>query len=200
MNKQFIKINKSSATWSNRKTKLGRYINCNTLLTMIYWLIDNTFVIIGDQVFKQVIGIPMGTDCAPYLANLFLYSYEFEFMNSTLKLKDFSTLHKFNHCFRYIDDLLTVNNDMQMKDFKTRIYPPELDLNCEDKSDQEVNYLDLNLTIKDKAIEYKLFDKRDKFNFSIVNFPNLHGIFQQVNPMESFFHRWYALFAVAKVL
>ena len=114
-------------------------------------------------------------DCAPYLANLFLYSYEFDFLNDTLKQKDLSTLYKFNKCYRYIDDLLAVNNDKTLDDFKGRIYPPELQLNCEDKNDQEVNYLDLHLEIKNKCIQYRLYDKRDNFGFSIVNFPDLSG-------------------------
>ena len=117
----------------------------------------------------------MGTDCAPYLANLFLFSYEFDFLNSTLKKKDFSTLFKFNKCHRYIDDLLAVNNDGTLELYKNKIYPPELTLTCEDKNDQEVNYLDLHLEIKDSSINYQLFDKRDNFGFFIVNFPDLSG-------------------------
>jgi len=174
MNKKFIKVTTRSARWNNSKSK-GSNIDCNTLIQMIDWLIDNTFVTIGNSVFKQVIGIPMGTDCAPYLANLFLFAYEFEFLNDTLKQKDFSTLYKFNKCHRYIDDLLAVNNDGILDDFKGRIYPPELELNCEDKSDQEVNYLDLHLKVNNSTIEYRLFDKRDNFGFEIVNFPDLSG-------------------------
>ena len=111
----------------------------------------------------------------PYLVNLFLFAYEFEFLQSALKLKDYSTLYKFNKCHRYIDDLLAVNNDGILNDFKARIYPPELQLNCEDKNDQEVNYLDLHLEIKNSSIQYRLFDKRDNFKFNIVNFPDLSG-------------------------
>ena len=69
-----------------------------------------------------------------------------DFLNDTLKHKDFSTLYKFNKCYRYIDDLLAINNDRSLNDFKSRI-PPELQLNCEDKSDKEVNYLDLHLKV-----------------------------------------------------
>jgi hypothetical protein len=43
------------------------------------FLIDNIFVSFGGILFQQVVGIPMGTNCAPLLANLFLYSYESEF-------------------------------------------------------------------------------------------------------------------------
>jgi hypothetical protein len=126
MNKKFIKVNSKSAKWTNTCKKGGNIIDCDTLIEMIDWLIDNTFVTIGTSVFKQVIGIPIRTDCAPYLANFFLYSYEFDFLNDTLKEKDFDTLYKFNKCHRYIDDLLAVNNDGLLTDFKDRIYPTRI--------------------------------------------------------------------------
>ena len=47
---------------------------------MLEFLIDNIFVVFGNQVFQQSVGIPMGTNCAPLLADLFLYSYEAEFI------------------------------------------------------------------------------------------------------------------------
>jgi len=117
----------------------------------------------------------MGTDCAPYLANLFLFAYEFAFLNDTLKEKDFKTLHKFKKCYRYIDDLLDVTVMENLKSLKTEFTPPELKLTSEDKNDQEVTYLDLQLNIEKSSINYKLYDKRDNFGFAIVNFPDLHG-------------------------
>ena len=39
-------------------------------------LIDNIFVFFGGRVFQQIVGIPMSTNCAPLLADLFLYSYK----------------------------------------------------------------------------------------------------------------------------
>ena len=54
------------------------------------------------------------------------------------------------------------------------IYPEELALTT-DNAISEVNYLDLTLTIIDHEITYRLFDKRDSFTFSIVNFPDLSG-------------------------
>jgi hypothetical protein len=44
------------------------------------FLIDNIFVSFGGTLFQQVVGIPMGTNCAPLLADLFLYSYESELL------------------------------------------------------------------------------------------------------------------------
>ena len=53
-----------------------------------------------------MIGIPMGTDCAPFLANLFLF---YKFMKEKLK-RDKQLAKTFSNTFRYIDDLLTLNN------------------------------------------------------------------------------------------
>ena len=50
-----------------------------------------------------------------------------------------------------------------------------MNLTSEDKNDQEVNFLDLHLFIQNKKLFHGLYDKRDKFNFPIVNFPNLSG-------------------------
>ena len=155
--------------------KTGLYLSCDDVVYLLEWLVDNTYVTIGDKIFKQCIGIPMGTDCAPYLANLFLYAYEFDFMNNLIKKKNWMMLRKFSRCFRYIDDLLTINNDNFMERWAHKIYPQELSLTCEDKTDQEVNFLDLHLEIKKQTLSHRLFDKRDNFKFPIVNFPNLSG-------------------------
>ena len=66
------------------------------------WLIDNIYVTFGDQCFRQVIGIPMGTDCAPFLANLFLYSYEYKWIVKQKKLKNWHILKFFRSSSRYI--------------------------------------------------------------------------------------------------
>ena len=51
---------------------------------MLEFLVDNIFVVFGGKVFQQIVGIPMGTNCAPLLADIFLYSYEAEFIQSLL--------------------------------------------------------------------------------------------------------------------
>ena len=57
---------------------------------MLEFLIDNIFVSLGGTPFQQVVGIPMGTNCAPPLSDLFLYSYELEFLQKLVKDK---TIH-----------------------------------------------------------------------------------------------------------
>ena len=96
-------------------------------------------------------------------------------MNEKLKKKNFDLLQKFKNCCRYIDDLFAINNSKTLLQLKHKIYPPELDITTDDESDQHVHYLDLDILIKTNSFSYCIYDKRDKFNFPIVNFPNLSG-------------------------
>ena len=54
-----------------------------------------------------------------------------------------------------------------------RIYPPELQLNKTYTSDTEVPFLDMHLSISNGFVSSKIYDKRDDFDFDIVNFPFL---------------------------
>ena len=56
-----------------------------------------------------------------------------------------------------------------------RIYPTELQLNKANVSDNEAAFLDLNLSIHNDTISTKIYNKRDEFDFGIVNFPFLDG-------------------------
>ena len=108
---------------------------------MLEFLVDNIFVVFGEKVFQQIVGIPMGTNCAPLLADIFLYSYEAEFIQSLLstgkkKLSISVQLH------RYIDDVLSINNP----DFETylgQVYPAELEIKDATESNTSASYLDL---------------------------------------------------------
>ena len=71
--RKFIKIGKESAHWSSSRGKKGHCWDKDELIKHVKWLITNIYVTCGDSMFKQVIGIPIGTDCAPFLANLFFF-------------------------------------------------------------------------------------------------------------------------------
>ena len=172
--RRYIHIGRTTATWNRAKGNNNHSWNANDLISHVNYLIDNIYVVCGNTLFRQVIGIPMGTDCAPFLANLFLYSYECEWICRKSEIKEFDILNKFKNCFRYIDDLLCINNDQMMDDVMTEIYPPELSLTS-DEAIVQANYLDLSIEIKNGKIHTSLFDKRDTFGFTIVNFPDLSG-------------------------
>ena len=88
------------------------------------FLIDNIFVTFGGRVFQQTVGIPMGTNCAPLLADLFIYYYETDFIQELISKMDKNLAISFNFTFRYIDDVLSLNN---LK-FVEQIYPIELQI------------------------------------------------------------------------
>ena len=92
---------------------------------MIEFLIDNIFVQFGGCLFHQVIGILMGTNCAPLLADLFLFSYDSEFLDNMIKGGHRRLARSFNLCCRYIDDLIVFNYN-KFLDYLQEIYPSEL--------------------------------------------------------------------------
>lgn len=144
---------------------------------MFDFLIDNIFVTFGGRVFQQTVGIPMGTNCAPLLANLFLYYYEADFMQELLRKKDKKLAISFNSTFRYIDDVLSLNNS-KFGDYVDCIYPIELEITDTTDTIKSASYLDLHLEIDNKGwLKTKLYDKRDDFSFPIVNFPFLSSNF-----------------------
>ena len=72
--------------------------------------------------------------------------------------------------------LLLINNDDYLKQHKHDIYPKELDLTSDDKDNQHVHFLDLDLLIVGKGFSYSIYDKRDNFDFPIINnYPDLSG-------------------------
>ena len=94
---------------------------------MLEFLIDNIFVSFGGILLQQVVGIPMGTHCAPLLADLFLYSHESEFLQRLVKDKKIHEARAFNFTYRYIDDVFSINNS-RFAEFLPLIYPPELEI------------------------------------------------------------------------
>ena len=77
---------------------------------MVEFLINNIFVKFGGHLFRQVIGIPMGTNCAFLLADLLLFSYEVIFLDNMTRSGHRKLARSFNLCFRYINDLIAFSN------------------------------------------------------------------------------------------
>ena len=117
-------------------------------------------------------GIPMGTNCAPLLADVFLSSYKNEFLDKLIKEGKRKLARKFNLSYHYTDDLISFNNK-RFKEFISDIYSKDLTVSETTESTSIPSYLDL-LFIRYKSnnihITTKLSDKRDAFGFHIVNF------------------------------
>ena len=78
------------------------------IIKMLKFLVDNIIVVFAGKVFQQIIRIRMGTNCAPLIADIFLYSYEAEFIQSLLSAGKKRLASQFNFTYRYIDDVLSI--------------------------------------------------------------------------------------------
>jgi hypothetical protein len=136
---------------------------------------------------QQTDGIPMGTNCAPLLADSFLYSYEADFIQGLLRKNQTKLVRCFNFMFRYIDDVLSLNNS-RLGDFIDRIYPIGLEIKDTTDTDTSASYLDLHFEIDSEGrLRTKLDDKRDAFKFPIVNFPFICSIWSIYLSVDTIF-------------
>lgn len=172
------------AQWSNKggsKNK-RRAIDRDELKRLLKLLIDNIYVTFGDKVFRQFIGIPMGTDCAPFLANLYLYAKESKWIDRLIDNNQLDLAKKMKSTLRYIDDLMAPNGGTTINEWtiqdnedRARIYPKSLKLKKENTNSGEANFLDLTLKVNDGKLILSIYDKRDVFPFHVVSYPDLSG-------------------------
>ena len=116
----------------------------------------------------------MGTNCAPLVADLFLFCYERDFMLSLSDNNQTDIIEALNTTSRYLDDLLNIDNP-NFEQMVGQIYPTELQLNKANSSDTEAPFFGLELVKNKWHSFFLIYDKRDDFNFEIVNFPFLDG-------------------------
>ena len=89
------------------------------------FLLGNIFIRFGTKLYRQVVGIPLGNNCAPLVADLFLFSYEGHFMVSLSDDKQAGIIGAFNTKSRYLDDVLNIN-DVDFDYMISQIYNREL--------------------------------------------------------------------------
>ena len=127
----------------------------------------------GGRLFRHMIGIPVGTNCAPLLTDLFLYSYKNEFLDNMIRSGHRRLARSFNLCCRYKDDVIVFNNK-KLLEYLKEIYPSHLTVEKANESDHLAHFLDLAFIIDSGGkLSTRLYDKRDNFDFHIVNFPFL---------------------------
>jgi disulfide oxidoreductase YuzD len=185
---------KGRSTWVTKSnqtdTTCSKAVTAERIKEWVRYLLKRLFVKVGNKIQLQEIGLPMGTSCSPFLANLVLFMFEFEFFtNQIAKVRPWhgqlsmdsaedsanqlspvgcrlSDLKKLALCTRYIDDLW--NPLMRKAKFQAivkQIYPEWLQLGLEDEG-THVNYLDMTIwwaTTADKVEWHsKLYDKKVK--------------------------------------
>ena len=169
--KAFINVNLKKAFFSDNSTRGYTSLKESDFNKILFFILDNIYVKFGSKIFKQKKGIPIGLDSGQDIANLLLYYYESDYVKE-LSRDDIVTARKFCNSSRYIDDLFSADFS-DFGDHLPHIYPPELELTKSNNDDLRVDYLDLRIVSDNNSLNFSLYDKRDAFNFEVVNFPFL---------------------------
>ena len=109
------------------------------------------------KLFGQIDGIPMSTNCAPLVVDLFLFCYERE-MDSLNHVNQADVIEAFNSTSRYLDDLLNFDNPY-FEGIVNQVYPPEQQLNKANATDTKAPFLDLRLSVANGFVSSKIDDK-----------------------------------------
>jgi hypothetical protein len=118
----------------------------------------------------------MGTNSVPLLADLFLYSYEVEFIQKFLHERNKPLAVAFNSTFRYID-VLSINND-QFHSYVSMSYIP---VNLKLKTPQN-HLLQLHTNIDaGRKLTIQVYDKRDDFSYVATSHYHLHTGYTSLN-------------------
>ena len=155
------------------------------IIKMLGFLVDNIFMVFAGKVFQQIVGIPMGTNCAPLLADIFLYLYEAEFIQSLLSTGRKQLASRFNFTYRYIDDVLSINNP-EFGNYLGQMYPVEFEI-----KDTKESYF----CRSGRTVNFTLpFMTNETISISTSQiFHSLVVIFQPRPPMASLFRSLYVM-------
>ena len=120
----YIACNERQAFFTSGDTKRYKLWPYQNVCESLIYLLDNIYIRFGTKLYRQIVGIPMGTNCAPLVADLFLFCYERDFMTSLSGVKQAEFIEAFKSTSRYLDDLLNIDNPF-FEGMVNRIYPPE---------------------------------------------------------------------------
>ena len=140
--------------FTSKQPKRIKLWSCQKMCDALHYLLDNIFIRFGSNLYRQIVGIPMGTNCAPLVADLFLFCYEIDFILSLSDNNQTDIIEAFNSTSRYLDDLLNIANQY-FEQMVGQINPTELQLNKANSSDTEAPFLDFNLSITNDIVLLK---------------------------------------------
>jgi hypothetical protein len=179
--------------WLKNKAEINLFENLHSFkvaeaLDLISWLdflLDSLFLCFGQGFYRQCIGIPMGTNCVVYLANFYLFTYEFDFIKHLLKSNTCPVvLHRLSLVHRFVDDLFVPDfpdflNFMYLNQdsFGSSIYPKtSCELNCTSKG-FSCNFLDLAVRQSPQGLSCDIFDKHSQPEYAgieMIRMPHVH--------------------------
>lgn len=197
---------KSRATWKASKrpgschTNKEHSFDTNAIVDLVSFLVANTFLVNGDAIKRQKVGIPMGTNCAPVLANLFLYVYESRYVDR-LTAMSANKARQFHLTFRFIDDVLSLDNAhwpaaIEQSSANGGLYPAELELSDTSISEHEAHFLGLHIVTQANRLRIAVYDKRNSFPFEVKRYPRMDSLIPGTIPygvLSGQLHRGYRI-------
>ena len=149
--------------YKNRKLIISKIL----FVEILKFSIKNCYVLFNNRLYRQKIGIPMGSNFSPNMANLYLHFYESQFLN---KSHDIGR-NRYKYTYRFIDDLISVNNRDIIYDVRT-IYPRFLEISNTNSEDfSKGSFLDIDIKVNNNRFLTKVYDKRREFDFDILGLP-----------------------------
>ena len=143
-------------------------VSKDDFVQILKFCIRNSYILYDNKIFRQIKGIPMGSNYSPNAANLYLHFYEAKFLN----MNPIAGQIRYKNCFRFIDDLVCLNNRDSIYDINS-IYPRELLItNTNVAPHKKCSFLDISIEIVDGRFIHKIYDKRRDFNFEILGLPS----------------------------
>ena len=131
----YLVCNDRNAFFTPGKPKTDHAWSSQNVCEELPFLLDNIFIRFSTKLYRQVVAIPMGTNCAPLVAYLFLFCYDRDFMLSLSDDKQADVNDTFNTTSRYLNDILNIYN-VCFDNMVGQIYPSELHLNKAHTSDK----------------------------------------------------------------
>ncbi|KAH7429047.1 hypothetical protein KP509_09G028400 [Ceratopteris richardii] len=190
----YLWLKSKSVDIDSKKKRYTRIVDETDILLWLEFLLENLYISIGDTLFKQCIGIPMGTNCAVFLANFYLFTYEFEFMERLVLANTFPIIiHKLSNIRRFVDDLFVPDfssfQDFMYLDndaFGGGIYPKNFcELNCTSHGDS-CAFLDLKIFQSPFGLEVDIYDKRLEPEFASINMIRMPHIDSNISHLAKY--------------
>ena len=103
--------NDKNAFFTSKDHYRGYHLwSCQNVCDALSFLLDNIYIRFGTKLYGQIVGSPMGTNCAPLVADLFLFCYERDFMKYLSSDNQAYIIKAFNSTSRYLEDLFNIDN------------------------------------------------------------------------------------------
>ena len=173
--------------------------SCRRVCGALTFLLDNIYIRFGSGLCGRIVGVPMGADCAPLVAGLFLFCCGGDFMLSFSGDSQSGVIEAFNSTSRCLGGLLGIGGGF-FDSMVSRMCPSGLQLGRASVSDAGASFLDLHLSISDGFVKTKIYDGRDGFGFDVVDFPFLDGGVPRSHPVVFVFLNLFDLLGFRVVL